>query len=94
MDTYSEEFRMACFARWLLTERTLGQRRAYLAKQESAGIDTSPIKAALLDEHAKLYTLEADKPAPLSEHEQRKAGLRANRESYARLASDDLGRTA
>ena len=89
---YSEEFRLACLARWLLEKNTLTQRRAFLSRMRSSGRDTDQIETALLVEHAAKYQLDpVESDEPLNEHETKKAALLANRESYARLAADHIG---
>lgn len=83
MDTWSEEYRIECFAREMLNNWTIYQRREYLDEQDRKGNDTSAIRAALLAE------VEKRRPAtPESPLEANKAANRASIESMRRLAAN------
>lgn len=82
--------KIECLARHLLSNMTLVQRRAFLARYKG---DVSELKAELSRQHAsrleafELQVQAESRPSP-SDHEQRVAALKANRESYARLAAE------
>lgn len=91
-NTTSNEYKIECLARHLLSEMTLQQRRAFLKRYKGDGDE---IRAELIKQHAKRLklveaALQTQGKPPLSDHEQRKSDLASNRASYAVLAADDV----